>query len=376
MVQIKLTKQQLNKLHKGQAFQMSYKQIVNGEGAYDVDIDVDRKLHNKIHRNVSNGKGFRIPKGLMNVGSKLAKQAASKAADYAVAEGSKRLNQAITDSSYVPDSVKGDLVNLSNRGVSSVKTAGLNYVNNKLDPVNGEGFGDFVKGLKKVGKVLAPVGKTLVKVGAPILAERFVPGSGQVVGSLTSGLGVRRFRKGSPEAREHMARIRAMRGSKGKGFKSMMSKAGKAAVAVGRVAAPIVKDIAIREGTKALNNYIAGSQQQQGQGFSSVMKKAGRSALSAAKVAAPVLLKAGAPIARDMAVNALNSYMSGEGIYKPGFSHAKYRSGIRLQPQFVGNSSVAAQGKIINNRDTSNEARTLINGIDTVGAGFSSWGYA
>jgi len=109
------------------------------------------------------------------------------------------------------------------------------YANAQLDKQSGEGFGSFVKGLKKVVK--NPIVGQIVKTALPV-ATSFLPGPLQQVatplieqglqqgGVNTTGTGLRkgRFVKGSQEAKEHMAKLRAMR--QGKGFFGDIAKKG------------------------------------------------------------------------------------------------------------------------------------------------------
>lgn len=231
-VVLNLTKAQMRKLNSGKAFQMSKAQLERG-GDHAVEIDVDRRLGNKIHRSLTTGKGFRIPKGLVSAGAKLAKANAGKLADIGANMASQAVQNQIAKSTYIPENMKGTVGQLANAGISNIKTSGLNKVNSRLSEYQGEGFGSFVSGLKKVAKVAAPIAKTVAKVALPALgtaAGAYVgqPGLGSMAGQMAAnsiGNGVRPA-KGSAEAKAKMARLRAM---KGKGIMDIAKKAGKMA---------------------------------------------------------------------------------------------------------------------------------------------------
>lgn len=234
-VVLNLTKAQLRKLQSGKAFQMSKAQLESGEG-HEVELDVDRKLGNKINRCIQ-GRGpggFRIPKGLVSAGVNLARANTGKLADYGAKMASQAVQKQIANSTYIPESMKGDVSKLANAGISNIKTAGLNRVDGRLAEYQGEGFGTFVKAMKKVGSVAAPIAKTVAKVALPVagqMAGAYVGGPmgseiGRNLGKAGAdsiGNGIRK--KGSAEAKAHMARIRAM---KGKGIMDMAKKAVKA----------------------------------------------------------------------------------------------------------------------------------------------------
>jgi len=241
-VVLNLSNAQLKKVQSGKGIQMSRHQLENG-GPHQIEIDVDRKLGNKIHRNSMNGKGFRIPKGLISGVANLAKANSGKLANYAANQGATMLKNQLANSSYVPESMKGELANsLIDMGVNNIKTRGLNQVNSRLSEYQGQGFGSFLKTMKKVGKVVEPIGKTVAKIALPMagqMAGAYLGGPmGSQIGSQLGqagansiGNGIRR--KGSAEAKAHMARIRAM---KGKGVIDMFKKAGKMAAPLARQA--------------------------------------------------------------------------------------------------------------------------------------------
>ena len=102
--------------------------------------------------------------------------------------------------------------------------AGYNLLKSRLPSKRGSGFFDFLDPNKNgVANAFKPVGSYLIHQGLPAIGE-FAGnklGLGKEVKDLASmganelgnvtGLGLRRFKKGSPEARAHMARIRGMK---------------------------------------------------------------------------------------------------------------------------------------------------------------------
>ena len=232
-VVLNLTKNQLRKLNSGKAFQLSHSQLMGQSGDHPVELDVDRKLGNKIHRSSINGKGFRLPKGLvsgaMNAGAKLAKANAGKLADMGANMASQAVQNQIAKSTYIPENMKGTVGQLANAGISNIKTSGLNKVNSRLSEFEGEGFGSFVKTMKKVGTTIAPIAKIVAKTALPVagtMAGAYIgqPGLGSMAGQMAAnslGKGLKRPAKGSAEAKERMARLRAM---KGKGIMDIAKK--------------------------------------------------------------------------------------------------------------------------------------------------------
>jgi len=322
MVQINLTSAQIKKAMKGHAVQIPHHQLVNNSGEHAVDLDFDKKTISRIRRNAVNGKGFRIPKGLMNAGAKLAQQGAHKLADYAVNEGANRLNSAIQKSQYIPNEYKGVAKQASKRALNASKKFAMSRLDDQFDHLQVEGFfQDVGRALKPIAKIAIPLGKTVAKTVLPTVATmagNYVGGpiAGKIAGDLATqgvkGLGVGRMKKGSAEAKAHMARIRAMRNSKGSGFFNI--------------------------------------------------------AKSVAKAAAPTLIKAGSKMATDALINHVN----GEGLYKQ-----VKQTKVGKMPKKI------KRGKVVNPRITP-QYRTLINGIDQVEAGvnpvqggsFAGWNYA
>jgi len=109
--------------------------------------------------------------------------------------------------------------------ISSMQPA-VHRLDNGADSVEG---GNFWGSLGNIGKTVAKaVGPTLVQQGVSMVGG---PVAGKVAGDMAkaglSGLGVRKFQKGSEEAKAHMARIRGMK--KGKGFFDIAKSVAKAA---------------------------------------------------------------------------------------------------------------------------------------------------
>lgn len=347
MVQINLTKKQYQNALKGKCIQIPHHQLMSNHGDFAVDLDFDKKTMNTMRRNVSNGKGFRIPKGLMNTGATLAKQGAKLAGNYAANEGAKQLNKAINNSTYIPDSMKGTLSGLSNQAVGAVKTAGLSQINNRIDGLQqGQGFfQDVGRALKPVGKILKPVAKAVLPTVAT-MAGNYIGGpmAGKIAGDLTTqgvkGMGLRKFKKGSAEAKAHMANIRAMRG------KGMFSNMAKAAV---KAAAPTIIKAGSKMATDALINHVSG---QGGAvyrhiGIGPPPKNASKSSLVK---------------------------INGQGVYKPNLRRRNVMGAV---------GSKMPRGRPVNPRVLP-DGRIITKGIDQVhsnvnpvtGGSFASWGYA
>ena len=104
-------------------------------------------------------------------------------------------------------------------------------------------------------KTLGNIGRTVAKVGVPILAtEAGGPLAGAIASGAMSGLGVGKFKKGSAEAKAHMARIRAMRKTKGKGMFDVVKSVGKT---VAKKALPVLVDVGADMAKQKLKTYLS-----------------------------------------------------------------------------------------------------------------------
>jgi len=186
--------------------------------------------------------------------------------------------------------------------------------------------GDFLGTLRNIGSRIASVAKPVLQVATPLLAKaagNYLGGplGGEVAGAVATeavkGMGVGKFKKGSVEAREHMARIRGMRKTKGKGIFDTVKKAG----------------------------------------------------MSAARAAAPVLIRTGSKMATDALVN----HVTGDGLYrKVRQTRISQPSGVRRPSKRIVNPRIKPQGRIIINGIDQVEG-----GVDGVqGGSYASWGYA
>jgi len=235
MVVLNLTKAQHNKLMKGSGIQIGHHQLVSGSGEYPVEVDFDKKTHNRLHRNVMNGKGFRLSSRLLDGAKNVAKSVGSHASNLAAKEATKFAMNQIDKSGYVPDELKG--------GVKSLSSLGINELNKEAKSRLKGGAFNF-------GKVLGSIGSTLARPLATV-AGNMIAGpaggvaAGNIAGALTGTGG--KFKKGSQEAKDHMALIRQMRG---KGFLSGLSNVVKkvAPIAV-KTLAPIAIDAGLKYAT-------------------------------------------------------------------------------------------------------------------------------
>jgi hypothetical protein len=282
MVHINLTSAQVKKVSKGQGIQIPHHQLVSNSGEHPVELNLDKKTINKINRNMVQGKGFRLPKGAVDIHG-----------------------------------------------------------------------GNFLSTLKSIGKVVAPIAKTV----APKLAGLAVgavagPTAGKVAqefadaGIKSAGGGIGKFKKGSAEAKAHMARIRSMKKTSGNGMIWDGVKS------VGRRLGPVLVDLSANEIKRKIE------EKTRGKGFFDVLKKAG-------SAIAPIAVKTLVPIGTKMLTDTLVNHMSGEGLYKQ----------IRHGKVMPGNSR-RMTGKVKNPR-IKPTGRILINGIDQVeGGSYSGFGYA
>lgn len=304
-VELHLTKVQFRKFNKGQAFQLSHKQLTNKEGEHKVTVDVDKKLYNRMQRSMKNGKGIRFPKGLTAVShsegaeseiimepvtgqgiQKDVKRRAKQTGQELMRQGKlllpseRQLNSAF-------DNVVLKIKGKKRRGKKVAQAVELPEVEPDfgLAPDQLMEGGSFKSFFKKVGRAFKPVGKALkpavpvlkqigkevVRTALPMAAEAAAGAAGAYLGGPAGavvgkelgktagsagaqainkqiGNGVR---KGSQEMKERMARLRAMRKTKGSGLGSIAKSVGKVAL---KEAAPII----IKEGTKAAIKSMSG----------------------------------------------------------------------------------------------------------------------
>ena len=288
MVHINLTSAQVKKVSKGQGIQIPHHQLVSNSGEHPVELNLDKKTINKINRNMVQGKGFRLPKGAVDIHG-----------------------------------------------------------------------GNFLSTLKSIGSKIAPIAKVLAPTIAQVAATALGgPAVGAVDGDITkagvkaippsnsAGGGIGKFKKGSAEAKAHMARIRSMKKTSGNGMIWDGVKS------VGRRLGPVLVDLSANEIKRKIE------EKTRGKGFFDVLKKAG-------SAIAPIAVKTLVPIGTKMLTDTLVNHMSGEGLYKQ----------IRHGKVMPGNSR-RMTGKVKNPR-IKPTGRILINGIDQVeGGSYSGFGYA
>ena len=87
-IKVFLTSQQKNKLSSGKTFQLSSHQLQAGQGKHHVEIQMSKKNHRQLLKNVSHNKGFRFSPGMIegsgifgNIAKSVAKAVAPKILD-------------------------------------------------------------------------------------------------------------------------------------------------------------------------------------------------------------------------------------------------------------------------------------------------------
>ena len=208
VVALSISNAQHKKLMSGKGIQIPHHQLISGQGEHQIELD-DKKLERKIHKNVAMGKGVRIHGG--SFGSFISSIGHAFKPVASIAQKAAPVLQSI--------------------GTTAAKVA---------LPVAGKYLGAAAGDLVGAPGVGAELGKQLGQEGANAIPK----GSGF------------KFKKGSAEAKAHMAALRAKRGSKGKGF---LKSLGSVAKSVAQKALPIATDLAVKEGTKMATNYLTGS---------------------------------------------------------------------------------------------------------------------
>ena len=215
-IEVFLNAPQFRKYRQAKSFQLSNAQLQSDSGKHKVDIHLDKKDYRKLLLAIKNGKGFRFSEKNVKGGSLWGsfKSGLSKAA------------------SFVKNNVnKEDVKNVIKKGVDLVAPDSVKDLAKKsVDKIVDYGYDDSNKGksLKEHALSLANDLKPELKdaglqVGKKIVDKVKDKLQTMVPDDAVDGEGLRKFKKGSQAAKDHMARIRAMRKTKssGSGVKSL-----------------------------------------------------------------------------------------------------------------------------------------------------------
>ena len=209
-ISVYLTSPQFLKYRKGHTFQLTNSQLQADHGKHEVDIHLSKKDYKKLLTVIKNGKGYRFSnknvvggslwgsfkKGLSSVGN------------------------------FVKNNVnKEDVKNVLKQGVEMVAPDSVkNIAKSAVDKVVDYGYDDSNKGksLKdhalSLANDLQPELKDAgLQAGKKIVDKVKEKLQGMNTDDALEGNGFKKFKKGSQAAKDHMARIRAMRKSKSVG---------------------------------------------------------------------------------------------------------------------------------------------------------------
>jgi len=211
-IKLFLTTTQYRKMKQGKGFQLTASQIQSGvsnSAKHEVEIILDKTHYKKLLRSSASGKGFRFTQKVLqgqgladtfkNLGNKIASGA--KSVGNKIASGAKTAGKSFVK--YVPKNT-----------AKKIAKAGLNAVAKQYD--------------------LDPSLTDLASQGVD---------AGVDAGYATQGKGLVKFKKGSAEAKAHMAKLRAMRGGK-INFKKIGSDIKRGFQKAKPVLMPIVKAVA------------------------------------------------------------------------------------------------------------------------------------
>ena len=241
-VDLYLTTAQFNKMQSKRPFQVTHQQL-NGDRPADhhVEIQLEKKELTRLNRNLRNGKGYRfnpnkiIGGGLFDTGLSLLKKAAS--------------------SKMVQDIAKKGL----SKAVEYGKNSNNSLISGAANTLGGGIFDSALNLGKKLAKsqIAQNIGKQALSKGLALAANSnnsLISGAANAAKSITGG----RLVKGSQEAKNHMAQIRAMRKT-GTGFNFIktLKKIGnsKELKSLGNIAKKTVLPIALQ--AAASNPYTA-----------------------------------------------------------------------------------------------------------------------
>lgn len=249
---LSLTKQQFNKMMKGENFQLSNAQL-NNQHNKNVSIMLHPKTFTRLQRALRNGKGFRFRKmdyepmeggavlddmkrGFNNFG----KQIKNGITDEwnKVKRGAKNeFNNVRNRATDEFNTVRSDLTNQANQKIKQYRSNANDYVNLQLDNAKKLGkktLNDAVGQGERYANIYANKISDYANNKANQLSDQAMNKLNDMLeqgndyldkkmngGSLRKG----RFKKGSQEAKEHMAKIREMRKMKGGNIEKLLKKA-------------------------------------------------------------------------------------------------------------------------------------------------------
>ena len=211
-VEVFLNAQQFLKYRKGKAFQLSNSQLQSDNGKHKADLHLGKKDYRKLLLSIKNGKGYRFTEKNVKGGSLWGsfKSGLSKAA------------------SFVKNNVnKEDVKNVIKIGVDLVAPDSVkDLAKSAVDKVVDYGYDDSNKGktLKEHALSLANDLKPELKDAGLQVGKKIVDKVKDKLQTMipeetpVDGEGLKRFKKGSQAAKDHMAKIRSMRKTKGSGF--------------------------------------------------------------------------------------------------------------------------------------------------------------
>ena len=207
-INVYLTSPQFLKYKKAVPFQLTNKQLQADSGKHHVDIHLGKKDYKKLMNAIKNGKGYRFSNKNVVGGSLW---------------GSFKKGLS-TVGNFIKNNVnKEDVKNVLKKGVDKVVPDSVkNIAKSAVDKVVDYGYDD-----NNSGKSLKDHALSLANDLTPELKEAGLQAGKKIVDKvkekiqgnepMESGSGLRKFKKGSQEAKEFMAKIRNMRKSKSMG---------------------------------------------------------------------------------------------------------------------------------------------------------------
>lgn len=263
-----LTNGQLNKLKNSKTFQIKNSQLTGNGGGTRVDLDVPKTFHTKVKRAMTKGSGLRIPKSILDGAKNEVIKFGNNMKDSAISHIKNRVDRGVDNvgkyaKNYTtkqidkipmtPQFIKNYVAKKTNEHIDRVANSAKDRIKNSItdmtkkritnriseqkipiddeeevyyDTQTGQGFGSFIKSvghtLAPVAKIAAPIAKSVAPIAVKTLSNYVAPGSGNITGPMVDAALKGKGLKGSMH--EKMARLRAMRKTKGKGFLSNIAK--------------------------------------------------------------------------------------------------------------------------------------------------------
>ena len=209
VISLVISKAHARKLQKGMPFQMKHDHLVNGHpDGIEVELHMPRAEANRLRRNIRAGKGHRFKKVVGGAVS-WRRDFVRPARKFLQSKSGKALTSAIGNKILKTANDAGVIDDEDEDNLRQIKGGKLSYRRDILRPAR-----KFFNSSSGKALTRAVGNKALKQLSeAGVIDDEDEDNLRQI-----KGAGMKRLVKGSAEAKAHMAKLRAMRGKKGKGL--------------------------------------------------------------------------------------------------------------------------------------------------------------